>query len=71
MSFKDLVTDKDGSMSHTKLWANVASAMACVQLYRADSVEMVALILGILVTGRAVTKGMDIISDTTRSTPER
>jgi hypothetical protein len=64
MSILDLIRDKDGTMSHTKLWANVASGMACYQLYKSDSVEMVSLILGILILGRAVTKGMDVYSDT-------
>ena len=63
MRITDLIRDQDGTMSHTKLWANVASAMACFQLYKTDSTEMVGLILAILVTGRVASKAVDVYSN--------
>jgi hypothetical protein len=55
----ELVKDKDGSYSHSKLWANVASGTACYVMAQNPTVEMVGLVLGALVLKQSISKGID------------
>ena len=59
MRISDLITDADGTLSHTKLWANIGYATACVATMLNPSAEMVGVLLSGVVLGRGTSKYLD------------
>lgn len=59
MRVLELITDIDGSMSHTKLWANIAYSVATVVVVTHPTYEMLSVYLGAVILGRASSKAID------------
>jgi hypothetical protein len=65
MNLKELISDTNGSLSHTKLWSNIAYATACTATIMNPSPEMVGVMLAGIVLGRTSSKYLDTKSVST------
>lgn len=59
IQLKQLITDVDGTLSHTKLWSNIGYATACSATIMNPTPEMVGVMLAGVVLGRSSSKYLD------------
>jgi hypothetical protein len=64
MKFSELITDPNGTMSHTKLWSNIGMAVVtvtfCWHVYKRELTSDLMIAYGaIVVFGRAASKYID------------
>ena len=70
MNWKELITDPNGTLSHTKIWSNIGMALICVafvhEVYsKGLTPELLVAFGGVIVFGRATSKYLDTKSVST------
>jgi hypothetical protein len=64
MSLKDLITDPNGTLSHTKIWSNIGMAIVtityCFHVYKYElTPDLMLAYGGLVIFGRAASKYID------------
>jgi hypothetical protein len=64
MSWKELITDPNGSLSHTKIWSNIGMfaltvAFTWTSIKTGVTPELIVAYGGVVVFGRATSKYLD------------